>query len=88
MRIGGGGHPAKDLGPNTKKNQYNFGKGNSTLEEVKIAAFAVLGQFGAEYEKIVLCGICVWCTWGKRTGLYDEFCSKRAKNLTHNPIKL
>ena len=52
-----------------QRNQYNFLKENNTLEEVKIAAFAILGQFGAEYKKIALCAICVWCTWGKRTGL-------------------
>ena len=68
--------PPKILIQTTQRNQYNFLKGNSALEEVEIAAFAILGRFGAKYEKIALCAICVWRTWGKRTGLHDKFGAK------------
>ena len=83
MRTGGGGYPAKDFDPNHTEEQYNCLKGYSALEEV-----AILGRFGAKYEKIALCPICVGLTWGKRTGLHVDFGAKCAKSLTHKPIKL
>ena len=80
--------PPKILIQTTQRNQYNFLKEKSTLEEVKIAAFAIFGRFGTKYAKIALCAIRFWCTWGKGTGLHDKFGNKCAKNLTRIPIKL
>ena len=64
-----------------QRNQYNFSHRNSAFEKVKIAGFAILGQFGTEYEKIPLCAICVWRPWGKRKGLHDQFGAKCAKKF-------
>ncbi len=51
-------------------------KGNGTLEQFKIAGFAILSQFGAEHKKLALRAIWDWHNYGNRTGLHDEFGDK------------